>query len=161
MILVTVGTHNEGFNRLVQAADEYAALTEERVVIQRGVSSYEPQYAEHFDFTEFERMKELTEEARVVVTHAAAGAILMGLQMGKSLVLVPRRKMYQEHFDDHQLELTKALCRTGQAVECSPVTANGLAAAVEAATAQTSKLAGPDKLVDNLRQYLNSIARTQ
>lgn len=154
MILVTVGTHNEGFNRLVQAADEYAAMTDERVVIQRGASSYEPQYAETFEFTEFERMKELTEEARVVVTHAAAGAILLGLQMEKPLVLVPRRKMYHEHFDDHQLELTKALSRIGQAVECNPVTASGLAVAVDAAVAQTSKPNGPNKLVGNLRQYL-------
>lgn len=145
----------------MQAADEYATLTDERLVIQRGASSYKPLHAEFFEFTEFERMKELTEEARVVVTHAAAGAILLGLQMEKPLVLVPRRKMYNEVYDDHQLELTKALSRIGQAVECDPVTASGLAAAIDAATMQTSKPNGPDKLVENLRQYIDGIARTQ
>jgi len=134
-------------------------MTNERVIIQRGASSYEPQYAQYFEFAEFDRMNQLTEEARIVLTHAAAGAILLGLQMGKPLVLVPRRKMYNEVYDDHQLELTKALCRTGQAVECNPVTANGLAAAVETASAQTSKPNGPDKLVKNLRQYLDGISR--
>jgi beta-1,4-N-acetylglucosaminyltransferase len=161
MILVTVGTHSEGFNRLVQAADDYAALTGERVVIQRGVSSFVPRYAESFEFTEFDRMKQLNEEARVVVMHAAAGAILLGLQLGKPLVLVPRRKMYREHYDDHQLELTDALCRSGQSVECNPVSADGLDAAVDAAAAQTRTPAGPDRLIENLRQHLDGLARTR
>ncbi len=160
MILVTVGTHSEGFNRLVQAADEYAAMTDERVVIQRGVSSHLPQHAEHFEFTEFDRMKNLTEEARVVVMHAAAGAILLGLKMGKSLVLAPRRKMYHEHFDDHQLELTRALVSSRQAVECNPLTGKGLEKAIAAVAAQTSKPAGPDRLISNLRKYLYNLTGT-
>ncbi len=38
MIFVTVGTHHQGFDRLVQAADELAAELDEQVVIQRGVT---------------------------------------------------------------------------------------------------------------------------
>jgi len=155
MILVTVGTHNQGFNRLVAAADAYAARTAERVVIQRGTSTHLPQHAEHFTFTGFERMQELTREARVVVTHAAAGAILLGLQLGKPLVLVPRKKLLGEIYDDHQFELVRALCGAGRAVECAPVTAAGLAEAVRAAAVQPVKPAGSDQLVKNLRRYLN------
>ena len=42
MILVTVGTHPQGFDRLVRPMDELAALLEEEVIIQFGSSSYEP-----------------------------------------------------------------------------------------------------------------------
>lgn len=160
MILVTVGTHSEGFNRLVQAADEYADCTDEQIVIQRGSSSFMPKHAENFEFVEYDRMKELMEEARVVVMHAAAGAILLGLKMGKPLVLAPRRKIYGEHFDDHQLELTKALCTSGQAVECDPLTGKGLEKAIQAATAQTNPPVGPSALIGNLRSYLDIISKT-
>jgi UDP-N-acetylglucosamine transferase subunit ALG13 len=36
MILVTVGMHDQGFDRLVRAADELAAQIEEQVFIQYG-----------------------------------------------------------------------------------------------------------------------------
>lgn len=157
MILVTVGTHSAGFNRLVKAADDYAKEIDERVVIQYGVSTHEPDHAEHFDFTDFDTMNALTREARAVVMHAAAGAILLGLQMGKPLVLVPRRKKYTEVIDDHQLELTRALCKNNRAVECKPVTAEGLATAIELAVGKATKPAGPGMLVNNLRQYLGKI----
>ena len=154
MILVTVGTHNAGFNRLVTAVDAYAALTDERVVIQRGVSSQVPEHAEHFEFTSYEEMQRLTREARVVVTQASAGAILMGLKMGKALVLVPRRMKYQEIFDDHQLELTRALSGTGRVVECVPITAEGLCAAIQAAQEISPTMGGEHTLVENLKQKL-------
>ena len=157
MILVTVGTHSAGFNRLVKAADEYAGLTDERVVIQYGTSTNTPTQAECFQFTEFEHMKELYEESRIVVTHAAAGAILMGLQMEKPLVLVPRRKKFKEHFDDHQLELVGALTRNGQVVECDPVTADNLASAIRNISTQIVIPSGPAVLVKNLRQHLESL----
>ena len=157
MILVTVGTHGEGFNRLVEACDVYASITNERVVIQRGASNYTPQNAEYFEFTDFETMKKFMKEARVVVMHAAAGSILLGLQMEKPLVLAPRRKMYQEVFDDHQLELTKALCQRGQAVECHPVSVQGLVKAINAAGTMVVHAAGPEELVINLKQHLESL----
>ena len=47
MIFVTVGTHEQQFNRLVQYMDKWASEHEEKVVIQSGYCTYEPQYAEY------------------------------------------------------------------------------------------------------------------
>lgn len=154
MILVTVGTHHEGFNRLVLAADSYAESNTERVVIQRGSSTYLPRFAQFFDFTNYKIMKQLIEEARVVVMHAAAGSILMGLTMEKPLVLAPRLREFRENYNDHQLELAEALEQSNQAVVCEPVSAEGLVIAIDTASRQLRKPAGPSELVANLRQYL-------
>lgn len=109
MILVTVGTHYLGFERLIRPMDAIAARLEEKVIIQYGSSHYIPRYAEGFAFTTGDEMKRLTAEARLVVCHAAAGAIILAIQLDKPLVLVPRLKKYNEIIDDHQLQLARAL----------------------------------------------------
>lgn len=130
MILVTVGTHPQGFDRLVHSMDELASGLEEEVVIQYGSSSFEPHHARSFRFTDSQQMETLTQQARVVVTHAAAGAIIVGFQNRKRLVLVPRLRCYGEHFDDHQLQLSRALHEQRRAVAVMEPTAPALAEAL-------------------------------
>jgi beta-1,4-N-acetylglucosaminyltransferase len=114
MILVTVGTHTEGFERLVKAMDRIAFETGEEVVIQRGATRYTPQAARWFDFAPASEMARLSREARVIVSHAGSGSILTSLSYGKPLIVMPRLKKYGEHMDDHQLELTNALSEAGR-----------------------------------------------
>lgn len=114
MIFVTVGTHNQSFDRLVRKADEIAGEIEEEVVIQRGNSGYKPRYAKYFDFAPRDEMEKWVERARVVVTHGGAGSIVFALSKNKPVVVVPRRKKYGEHVNDHQLELARALEEEGR-----------------------------------------------
>jgi beta-1,4-N-acetylglucosaminyltransferase len=114
LILVTVGTHNIGFDRLVKAMDELSAGLEEPVLIQYGSSTYVPDHAEHFQWATSERMQELIGQARVVISHAAAGSIISVLKAGKPLVVVPRSKKHGEVVDDHQFQLTRALVESGK-----------------------------------------------
>jgi UDP-N-acetylglucosamine transferase subunit ALG13 len=48
-------------------------------------------------------------EADVVVTHAGVGSVLCAREAGHVPVVVPRLHRYDEHVDDHQLELVAAL----------------------------------------------------
>lgn len=117
MIFVTVGTHPElGFERLVQAVDEAAAQLEEPVIIQRGCAQYEPRFAEHFRFDSSVRIDQLNQQARLIISHAAAGAIIFALRNRKPLVVVPRRHHLGEHIDDHQLELARALAARNRVI---------------------------------------------
>ena len=116
MILVSVGMHTEGFERLVRAADELAAGLAESVVIQYGCAQYEPQNAQAFRFTGSEEMNQYIQQARVVICHAGAGVLLLALKAKKKVIVVPRRKQYHEHFDDHQMELARALQQQQRAV---------------------------------------------
>lgn len=114
MIFVTVGTHNQGFERLVRKADEIAKSMREEVVIQRGRTAYEPRHASFFDFASRAEMRASIEKARVVVSHGGAGSIIFALSAGKPVVVVPRLKEYKEHVNDHQLELARALEEEGK-----------------------------------------------
>ena len=114
MIFVTVGTHTAGFNRLVEAADVYAATTTETVIVQKGSSSYIPKFAEYFDFASSDKIHELSEGARVIITHAGAGSVLTSLSSNASVVVVPRQRRYHEHVDDHQFELAEAIHNEGK-----------------------------------------------
>jgi beta-1,4-N-acetylglucosaminyltransferase len=134
LILVTVGMHNQPFDRLVQAADELASLVEEPVVIQRGVSRYTPTFGQYFDFADEAQMRKWVSEARVVVSHGGAGSIISALQAGKSLVIVPRLKRFGEHFDDHQLELAEALAKVGRAIIVVVLSAEALREAIARAS---------------------------
>ena len=114
MIFVTVGSHYQGFDRLIKKMDEIAGKTDEKVIMQIGHTNYKPVNAEYFDFVDdFGKIEQLNRNARVVVSHAGAGSILTALKLGTSVIVVPRLKKYNEHMDDHQLEIAEAMSKNG------------------------------------------------
>ncbi len=109
MIFVTVGTHEQPFNRLVQAVDELKAngIFDEDVVIQTGYSDYEPKCCIYSQFYPYQKMLEYVQEARIVITHGGPSSFIMALQIGKIPIVVPRKKEYNEHVNDHQVEFCR------------------------------------------------------
>lgn len=111
MIFVTVGTHEQPFNRLIEYVDrlrENGTISED-VIMQTGFSTYEPKYCEWQKLFPYKEMVKKVEEARIVITHGGPSSFIMPLQIGKIPVVVPRRKKYNEHVNDHQLIFVKAL----------------------------------------------------
>lgn len=112
MIFVTVGMHSDGFDRLIRKMDEIAGRIDEEVLIQTGSSIYIPQNAKFFTFVdEDEKIEEYYKEARIIISHAGAGSILLALSLKKSIIIVPRMKQLHEHVDDQQLELSEKLSK--------------------------------------------------
>lgn len=111
MILVTTGTNAPAFDRLLREVDRLRL--QESVIVQHGPSTLRPVGATCVDYISFDRFVELVQEARVVVTHAGVGSILVTLMNGKRPVVVPRQADLGEHVDDHQLELSRRLAATG------------------------------------------------
>lgn len=111
MIFVTVGTHEQPFNRLVQFVDEMKKNGEiqEEVVIQTGYCTYEPQYCTWKNLFTYKEMEEHIAKARIVVTHGGPSSFIMPLQVGKIPIVVPRRKEFDEHVNDHQFEFCQAV----------------------------------------------------
>ena len=103
MILITVGTHYQSFERLVKAGDEYASTTKEKVIIQRGYTEYECKYAECFDFCQKDRMSQLLKEADVLVMQGGWGALRESIDMGKRIVAVPRIEGVEHVHDQEQV----------------------------------------------------------
>lgn len=111
MIFVTVGTHEQPFDRLLRKVDELKKddKIEEEIVIQSGYSTYEPQYCECHKLLPYETMLKYVETARIVITHGGPASFMMPLQMGKIPIVVPRKVKYGEHVNDHQVEFARAV----------------------------------------------------
>ena len=109
MIFVTVGTHEQQFDRLVQQVDllKKGGVITEDVMIQTGFSTYEPMYCMWSKLLSFKEMQKYLEEARIVITHGGPSSFIAPLQIGKIPIVVPRQKKYGEHVNDHQLSFCK------------------------------------------------------
>lgn len=109
MIFVTVGTHEQPFNRLIRYVDglKRNKIIEEDFIIQTGYSTYEPQCCTWRNMYSYQSMVEIVHEARIVVTHGGPSSFIMPLQMGKIPIVIPRQKKYNEHVNDHQVRFAK------------------------------------------------------
>lgn len=109
MIFVTVGTHEQPFDRLVKAVDDLkktGVITEE-VIIQTGFSTYEPQCCQWSKLIPYQQMLQNVADARIVITHGGPASFVMPLQIGKTPIVVPRQYRFGEHVNDHQLEFAR------------------------------------------------------
>ena len=89
MILVTVGTHEQPFDRLISAV---AALPgDEPMVVQYGTSTPMVARGEWIDFMSFDDLAQLAEQARVMVCHAGVGSIVLARRYGHRPIIMPRR----------------------------------------------------------------------
>lgn len=116
MIFVTVGTHYLGFERLIKKMDDIAGKTDEEIVAQIGSTKYKPKNMKYFTFVEEDQeIFEFIKNSRIVITHAGAGTLINILYFKKPLIVIPRLKKYNEHIDNHQLELSEVLNKKGLA----------------------------------------------
>lgn len=109
MIFVTVGTHEQSFNRLIRCIDELkrdGKITEE-VIMQIGFSTYEPSYCKFQKLFPYKEMVKMVKDARIVITHGGPSSFIMPLQMGKIPIVVPRKKEFDEHVNNHQVDFSK------------------------------------------------------
>ena len=118
MIFVTVGTHEQPFNRLIEEVDRLKGegIINDDVIIQRGYSTYEPQFCKYYDLIPWEEMQKYNREARIVITHGGPASFIDVLSLGKKPIIVPRQEKYGEHVNDHQLLFSKQLIERGMPI---------------------------------------------
>lgn len=113
MIFVTVGTHEQPFNRLIEAVDKLKGdgMIEEDVVIQKGYSTYQPNNCISYDLIGYEEMDNYIHQARIVITHGGPASFIAPLTLKKIPIVVPRQKQFNEHVNDHQLGFAKEVAK--------------------------------------------------
>lgn len=111
MIFLTVGTHEQPFNRLVKYIDNLKrdGVIEDDVIIQTGFSTYEPRYCKWSKLFPYKEMVQNVVDARIVITHGGPASFIMPLQVGKIPIVVPRQHSFNEHVNNHQVEFVKAI----------------------------------------------------
>ncbi|MFH1239730.1 MAG: PssE/Cps14G family polysaccharide biosynthesis glycosyltransferase [Candidatus Diapherotrites archaeon] len=113
-VYVTVGTHRQQFNRLLEAVDLWVKKSKNtNVFAQTGNSDYLPKHFKSQKFLSDKEYEKNMKNSEVIVTHAGAGTIINALNLKKSIVIIPRLKKFGEHTNDHQLELADVLEKEG------------------------------------------------
>jgi len=114
VIFVTVGTQL-AFDRLIVAVDQWAARNPGTgVFAQVGPGDYRPAHIHSTPFISPVECRERMRSADVIVAHAGMGTILSALELGKPLLVMPRRAALGEHRNDHQLATAARFAAAGR-----------------------------------------------
>ena len=115
MILVLLGTQNNSFHRLLEEIDKNieAGNIKDKVIVQAGFTKYESKNMQIFDMISQEELDKLLEDSDLVISHGGVGSIMGAVRKGKKVIAVPRLKKYEEHVNDHQLEIINTFKKQG------------------------------------------------
>lgn len=109
MILVTLGTQDKSFSRLLDAIEKQIddGKIKNTVVVQAGHTKYNSKHMKIFDFISMEKFDELINECDLLITHGGVGSIISGLKYNKKVIAAPRLAKHNEHTNDHQVQIIK------------------------------------------------------
>ena len=115
-LFVSVGTQFP-FDRLVRTIDLWAGQRPDaEVFAQVGPSSYAAQHIECAPFISAGECRRRAEEADAVIAHAGMGSIITALELGKPIIVMPRRADLDEHRNDHQMATARSLLAMGMVI---------------------------------------------
>ncbi len=109
MIFVTVGAQMP-FDRLVRTVDAWADSHKRHdVFAQIGPSEYQPSRIEWTRFLDPRSFRSQVKGADLLVAHAGMGSIITAMEMGKPILIMPRRGNLRETRNDHQIATAQRL----------------------------------------------------
>lgn len=119
MILVTLGTQDKNFHRLLDAVQKQIdnGNIKEEVIVQAGCTKYDSKNMKIFDLLDQEEFKKLISECDLLITHGGVGSILTGLKNNKKVIAAARLSKYKEHMNDHQLQIIEKFTKSGYILE--------------------------------------------
>lgn len=128
LVFATVGTHHDGFPRMLRALETVVA---DELIVQHGHGTPPSNATLARPAMPFAEMLQHFQEADIVITHAGVGSILLSLHHGHVPIVVPRQHRLGEHVDDHQVEMARVLAARNLVVarEAAELTLDDLTAA--------------------------------
>ena len=159
MIFLTVGTQFP-FDRLVRAVDESLARSEleEGVFAQVGRKGYRPRHMEWVETLEREVFAERVAGARALIGHAGIGTILIALEAGKPLLVMPRLQRYGEIVNDHQVATARKFAELGHVLLAYDESEIPAKLAALDSFIPVPRHADPAGVIARLRAFLDKVA---
>ena len=110
MIFIALGTQKFQFNRLLKMIDQLISNGKivESVFAQIGNSDYVPKNIQYTSFMSKFDFEKKIRECDVLITHSGVATIITGLKYEKKVIVVPRLAKYEEHIDNHQVQIAEA-----------------------------------------------------
>ena len=116
MILITLGTQDKKFYRLLNAVQKQIdnKIIKDEVIVQAGCScDFKSKDMKIFDLIPMDEFDKLIEECDILITHGGVGSIITGLKNDKKVIAAARLKEYGEHTNDHQLQIIENFSKSG------------------------------------------------
>ena len=120
MILVTLGTQDKPFPRILKALEtaKQNGLIEDEILVQAGFTHYTSDVLKIKDYYSQTALDDLRQKADIIITHAGVGSILDSLKYHKKVIGVARLEKYGEHANDHQYEILDTFSNEGYILRC-------------------------------------------
>jgi UDP-N-acetylglucosamine--N-acetylmuramyl-(pentapeptide) pyrophosphoryl-undecaprenol N-acetylglucosamine transferase len=105
LILLSLGTQ-QPFPRALDLVEPLARQGR-HLIVQHGSTVPRPDMPNStwVEFMPFAELVDTMAKVESVVCHAGVGTIMTALQAGHTPVVIPRQARYDEHVDDHQLDI--------------------------------------------------------
>ena len=115
MILVTLGTQDNSFERLLKEIEHLieTGIIQEKVIVQAGNTKFESNKMKIIDFVSQKELEEFINKASYIITHCGVGSITEALKQNKKIIAVPRKKEYKEHVNNHQMQIVENFNKQG------------------------------------------------
>ena len=113
MVFITIGTQKQQFTRLFDMIEKSQILKNKQIIAQIGNTNYENEKINTVRFLDQGLLEKYISESEFVISHGGVGTIFTALKLKKKILVVPRLKKYEEHKDNHQLEICKELNKEG------------------------------------------------
>lgn len=115
MILITLGTQDKQFTRLLDMVQKEIdnGNIKDKVVVQAGHTKFKSKDMEIFDLIDRDKFSDLISKCDILITHGGVGSIITGLNNNKKVIVVPRLAKYDEHMNDHQIQITSNFSKKG------------------------------------------------
>ena len=111
MILATVGTHEDPFDRLLGELERLCSegTLDEEVICQSGYCTLETTHVKTHKQLPFDDLQALMARARIIITHGGPASIMQALAHGTIPIVVPRQADFGEHVDNHQCRFAEKM----------------------------------------------------
>ena len=159
MIFVILGTQDKPFSRILKALDREIKNKniKEKVIVQAGCTNYKSKYMEIYDYLDMKTFNNYIKECDYVITHGGVGSILDSLKNNKKVLVVPRKKEYDEHENDHQVQITSKFTEMGYIISCDN-TKKILDKIQELKNFEPKKFKSNNKkMIENLENYIDNL----
>jgi UDP-N-acetylglucosamine transferase subunit ALG13 len=160
VIFVTVGAQMP-FDRLCRGVDAWAkARGRGDVFAQIGPTDWQPSHIRFARFLDPPAFKARVAESDAVVAHAGMGSIITALELGKPILVMPRRGDLRETRNDHQVATAQRFLALGRVAVA--MTDDDLPAALDRLgalrPADTIGARASDQLIAALRRFIETPA---
>ena len=115
MILVTLGTNDKQFTRLLKAVESMIlqGVIEEEVIVQAGFTTYQSDVMKVVPYLDRNEFNTYLQTADLVICHGGVGTIMTALQNNRKVLAAARLACYAEHVNDHQIQILEAFEERG------------------------------------------------